>query len=165
MTLFGSLQKDRLSCHPKLPDLKQARVVGDYLDAQAVQSGVPTYRERTLNLLGLIDVRRQLPTAGLPAIFKALSSAVPRGDGYRAWSFLHSVAEGLVALGKPDPALAQLRLAGEVGREHGYWIPAMDWVPAVTADQLETAAAPDNEPVTGLNGAALLVRSLATTTS
>ncbi|MEN8040881.1 MAG: BTAD domain-containing putative transcriptional regulator [Actinomycetota bacterium] len=127
--------------HLNLGDHERARRLGEYVHERSLETGIPTYIERTGSLLGLIEIRQGRPGIGIGLVGEGLASAVSRGDRYRAWSFLYAASEALLAVGHPDEALGLLRLAETTADEHGYWLPAMDWVPRIDRESIETVAA------------------------
>ncbi|MEN8234979.1 MAG: BTAD domain-containing putative transcriptional regulator [Actinomycetota bacterium] len=145
--------------HLNLGDMARARTLAEYVHADAVKLGMPSYAERTANLLGLLDVRERMPGPGIQYIATALESAVSRPDRYRAWSFLCSAAEALVALDRGGAALGLLRLAEDIADEYGYWLPALDWVPHADRASVEMGHADDAIEVVNLEAAVDLLRS------
>jgi len=146
--------------HLNLGDLDRAEALGSHLHERHLETGVPTYIEKTTNLLGLIAVRTGRVEEGMRRIFDALDSAYSRGDRYQAWRYLHSAAEALLALGTATEASAILRFADEVADENGYWLRAIEWRPLIDRSALESlSAGTEVAPISGFEQAIEIVRS------
>jgi tetratricopeptide (TPR) repeat protein len=146
--------------HLDLGDLNRAELLGSHLHGRHVEFGVPTYIEKTTNLLGLIAVRAGRVEEGMRRIADALDSAYARADRYQAWRYLHSATESLLALGRATEASAILRFADEVADDSGYWLPAIEWTPLIDRSALgPMSAGTDAAPIGGFEQAIEIVRS------